>query len=235
MLGSDVKWKRNDWIKYWSTSNVWPGNFGSIPQSEAVPLTRLPRMEQLEIKQQRKLPVDKHGDNEGDDEDEGDADDEEDEEMQAASAVHTKANERFRPEQVPVRFLVDMLLIYGRAWKDAPKLPGTNGVPGTNGEVVVVDPFCGSSSAAMAAQLLDCQFIGLDNDRNAQIAFHGYGNMKKEQQGTYQKMLVEPKLQKVYARALSRQLLPTVTNCIYIHLQGGALLDLYHTAPESDE
>lgn len=205
MLGSDTKWKRSDWLNYWSTSKAWTGKFAQIPKHEDVPVHRLPPEAKKLLLSSRgpKKSDENEGDSDYGDDDDVDAENEGegDEELMAAEANLKKAKLRFRPEQLPVRYLVDMLLIYGRAWKNGPN------VQGMDGKVVVVDPFCGSATAAMAAHLLDCPFIGLDTDPNAQTLFHGYGNKNKEQQGTYQRMVDGEKFEKVHTHALPLLLL----------------------------
>ena len=139
-------------------------------------------------------------------------------------ATDTAASQRFRREQIGGRYVLNQLLMHGRAWEDQP-LFGSE-----NGSTVVVDPFCGAATTLMQAHRLGMQSIGIDVDPMAQTLFHGYAATLAKA-GTYEKMLTLTHFDWVSASAriahiTSRvHLVNLVSHYALLHAQEGELLE----------
>jgi hypothetical protein len=182
------QYQRKDWLSYHATSKTWSGAFAQISSKERV-------KKPVKKKRKKKTPgMDPEDEDAFEDRAEA-ADDAEDQPKQddedsivaGAEDVEISTGKLFRREQVQVRYLVDMLHRYGRAWDRQPSFLG-NPAP----RVVVIDPFCGSCSTARAAWATDCQFIGMDIDPMAKHLFHGSTeDAKSMKTSTWAKMVAK--------------------------------------------
>jgi hypothetical protein len=183
------QYQRKDWLSYHATSKTWSGAFAQIPSKERV---KKPVKKQRKKKKAGWDPEDEDAFEEPadvgkDDAEEQPKQDDEDSIVAGAEDVEISTGKLFRREQVQVRYLVDMLHRYGRAWDRQPSFLG-NPAP----RVVVIDPFCGSCSTARAAWATDCQFIGMDIDPMAKHLFHGSTeDAKSMKTSTWAKMVAK--------------------------------------------
>lgn len=166
------QYRRKDWLHFHSTSKAWSGKFGQIPANERVGKPKAKRKKRTSSQDDDDVGAFQDDDvqeqEEEDDKDEGDGRDTEESIVKGAEAEYQQSAKLFRREQIPSRYLIDMLLRYGRAWT---RQPAFRGIPAER--VVVFDPFCGSCSTARAAWATDCNFIGFDIDPLAKTLFQG--------------------------------------------------------------
>jgi hypothetical protein len=179
-----------DWLVYHSTSKVWAGKFKHVPLDEIVSMATISKDDKAHTVDDY-LRAHAPAEVEGDEDDGGDEEKVPDKVMlELQRTVEMKNSKKFRPEQIASRYLVDLLLIYGKAWAVPPSRV-SNPYSGTT----VVDPFCGAGSTFIAAHLLDLPFIGMDIDPLANHLFHGSSNKKLAEAGTYEKIKASKKLQ----------------------------------------
>jgi hypothetical protein len=201
MFSKDTLYRRKDWLQFHSSSKVWSGRFAQVPASERVKMPK-PKKRKKNKEANAKAKDDDADDDDDQEKGEDDADDDishDTEESIVAGAAEGEKEKAglFRREQIPARYLIDMLLRYGRAWG---VMPAMQGLPAKR--VVVIDPFCGSCSTARAAWATDCDFIGVDIDPLAKTVFQGIGD-KVTKATTWAKMVASmQKRPKVYFREL---------------------------------
>ena len=97
-----------------------------------------------------------------------------------------KSATKFRREQICGRFVLHQLRMHGRMWDSQPVWGSENG------EVLVVDPFCGAGTSLMQAHTLAMDAIGLDIDPMAQTLYHGTSTSKQKKGGTFERLIASP-------------------------------------------
>ena len=163
-----ARYQRSDWLKYHTSSKAWPGRFAQIPAVERVKQPTKKKKKKKTEGEEEELEVEDDDDEAKGAEEEKSAQETEESIIAGAEEDEKARGKLFRREQIPSRYLIDMLLRYGRAWDTMPSFQGAAAK-----RVVVIDPFCGSCSTARAAWATDCSFIGVDIDPVAKTLFQG--------------------------------------------------------------
>ena len=187
-------------MKYHCTSRNWPGNFKNISAIEKVSLVTgsvIKKKEQEEYKTERDdgdgVMAFSDSDSENDSVNLGQPLDAlrklvRDDKLKQRG-LDARSSTKFRREQIPGRYVLHQLLMHGRMWEKQP-IWGSE-----NGEVIVVDPFCGAGTSMMQAQRLGMHSIGIDIDPMAQTLYHGTSTTNPAKGGTYERMLKAPQFE----------------------------------------